>query len=148
MNTAEQKLDALIEIVTKHFAKPIAPPRDRVFSEIANEQIDRRRPEFVLDMRDRIVDVLERHPDAPPKEKAEHIMLEFCRNYGGGQFYMPQDSFSPIEALHWEIYERFTGVNYFELAHEYGFSEVHVRNIVNKCRKAYSEKIQHKLPGL
>lgn len=144
--TTEEKLDAIMVMITKHLA-PVARRTDKVFDAIARESIDSRRPEFVIDMRDRIVDVLENvHESATLLDKAEAIIEVFCTNYGGGQLYMPQDVFAPIKATHWQIYSEFNGANYQDLVRKYRYSEVHIRAIVNDCRRAYVNKLQPTLP--
>lgn len=64
----------------------------------------------------------------------EEAAMELCRAMGGLKVYIPKtDSFERI-IRNKKIVADFNGSNYAELATRYGFTESHIRNIINEAR--------------
>lgn len=58
--------------------------------------------------------------------------LSLCSLCGGGLVYLPTIKSLAIESRNREIYERFTGCNYKQLAIQYSLSERRVRKIIEQ----------------
>lgn len=64
------------------------------------------------------------------------------KHWGGSHLYIPKGDMYEIEARDLEIYRKFTGRNYIELAREYDLCEARVRIIVKAVRKAERDRRQ------
>lgn len=64
---------------------------------------------------------------------------------GGGHIYLPKGQAWELSHRDREIYAKFRGDNYAQLAREYNRSEMRIRQIVERCRRA---DIQRRQPPL
>ena len=79
-----------------------------------------------------------------PSEKASHAafdIVESVRNeIGGVQLYIPRGMRFELSRRDHEIYNKFNGRNYHNLAREYGLSEMQIRNIVKRILCAQTHR--------
>lgn len=61
---------------------------------------------------------------------AEHVRA----NWGGLSTYIPKGDALELDRRDWEIYAKFNGRNYGELALEYDLTEMRIRQIVKACQ--------------
>lgn len=67
---------------------------------------------------------------------------------GRGGIYIAKGLIAQLSARDREMCAKFRGNNYRELAHEYGLTEMRVRQIVDTWQREQFEKRQGRLPGL
>lgn len=67
---------------------------------------------------------------------------------GRGGIYIAKGLIAQLSARDHEMCTKFRGNNYRELAHEYGLTEMRVRQIVDAWQREQYEKRQGRLPGL
>lgn len=67
---------------------------------------------------------------------------------GRGGLYIAKGLVAQLSARDHEMCSKFRGNNYRELAHEYGLTEMRVRQIVDTWQREQYEKRQGRLPGL
>lgn len=67
---------------------------------------------------------------------------------GRGGLYIAKGLVAQLSARDHEMCGKFRGNNYRELAHEYGLTEMRVRQIVDTWQREQYEKRQGRLPGL
>lgn len=82
---------------------------------------------------------------------AQRIAFEITeglrREHGGGQFYLARNLDHDLEPRDLEIWRKFNGKNYFELAKEFNLSDVRVREIIEEQRQANIRKNQQGFDG-
>lgn len=67
---------------------------------------------------------------------------------GRGGIYIAKGLIAQLSARDHEMCSKFRGNNYRELAHDYGLTEMRVRQIVDAWQREQYEKRQGRLPGL
>jgi Mor family transcriptional regulator len=71
-------------------------------------------------------------PPENSKQGAFRIMDTIRRELGGSVMYLPKGLSYDLSPRDQEIFDKFNGRNYYELAREYDLTEMQVRNIVKK----------------
>lgn len=66
---------------------------------------------------------------------------------GAGMTYIPKGRDYELSVRDKEIWDAFTGDNYNALSRKYDLTEMQIRNIVNKARKALQRRMQPPLFG-
>lgn len=72
----------------------------------------------------------------PAAEAAFAIAEEARRELGGGHIYIAKGQEWELSLRDREIYAKFRGDNYAQLAREYDLTEMRIRQIVTRCRLA------------
>ncbi|QDF95156.1 hypothetical protein CJ010_00605 [Azoarcus sp. DD4] len=71
----------------------------------------------------------------PAAEAALSIAEAARKELGGGMLYIPKGTAWELSARDREIYARFRGDNYDQLAREFQLTEMRIRQIVDRCRR-------------
>lgn len=108
-------------------------------------------PQSVQLMTDFLVEDLVQHAGMKHEDAydcARAVVHRLGKEFGGDQFYLARDMAFPLQERDMEIFRRFRGNNYEELAREFNLSVMRVRQIVEFVRAAEVAKRQNELPGL
>lgn len=75
--------------------------------------------------------------DHPTATEAALSIAEAARaGLGGGKLYIPKGQAYLLSRRDLRIYAKFRGDNFRALAHEFGLTEMRVRQIIDRCREA------------
>jgi Mor family transcriptional regulator len=80
-------------------------------------------------------------------EAALSIAEAARKELGGGHLYLPKGQEWELSRRDREIYGKFRGDNYTQLAREYRLTEMRIRQIIERCRKADIRARQSRLFG-
>lgn len=84
-------------------------------------------------------------PAENAKAAAFKIMDKIRRELGGTAMYLPKGVSYDLTPRDQEIFDKFNGRNYYDLAREYGLTEMQIRNICKRALQALRAKQQHPL---
>jgi len=80
------------------------------------------------------------------RDLAAHKLAEMIvKNWAGSLQYIPQNYALKISSRNVEIWDKFTGNNYADLAKEYGISIPWIYKIIKQARKEFQDKNQGSL---
>lgn len=101
-------------------------------------------PEILQDMADKAAVFLvgEGLPDDRAREVGRKLAEHIRQEWGGQMQYIPKGMLFELSQRDMEIFEKFRGDNYSQLAREYDLTEVRVRQIVNAVRAEEMRKRQ------
>jgi Mor family transcriptional regulator len=101
-------------------------------------------PEILQDLADKAAVFLVE--EGLEKDRAQAIskkLAEYVRTEWGGQNqYIPKGISYECTQRHYEIFEKFRGDNYTQLAREYDLTEMRIRQIINAVRAVEMSKRQ------
>jgi Mor family transcriptional regulator len=109
-------------------------------------QLPENYPEKLVEFYDYVLDELKALNQRTDESIAFCVAEVLRKNFSGVPLYFPKGYLYGISLRDQEIYEKFKGKNYDQLAAEYGLTSVQIRTIVKHVGKAEQAKRQQELP--
>lgn len=112
------------------------------------EFAEKRGVQMLLDIAEVLTDALIEEGVEPEKARQLGLLAaEKLRDtYGGAQLYIARGTALTLCRRDLEMYEKFNGINYGELARQFDLSERRVRQVINRVLKEEFRKRQPALP--
>ena len=111
------------------------------------EFAEKRGVQMLLDIANVLTDALTEEKVDPEKARQLGLLAaEKLRDtYGGAQLYIARGTALTLCRRDLEMYEKFNGINYADLARQFDLSERRVRQVINRVLK---EEFRKRQPGL